>query len=97
MFLAQIVGIGKSQPCEGTKSEDIPNPIQSFVRQLFTYERLQFFTREMVFLLVVLLLEFIVPKRVFLDPFVTQAIAGKVLHAIEQIHGSVVLAVVGCL
>ena len=44
----------------------------------------------MVFLLVVPLLELIVSERVFLDPLVAQTIAGKVLHAIEQIHGSVV-------
>ena len=51
----------------------------------------------MVFFLVVLLFEFVVPKRVFLDPLIAQTVAGEVLHAIEQIHSSVVFAVMGCL
>lgn len=51
----------------------------------------------MVFFLVVLLLEFVVPKRVFLDPFIAQIVTGEVLDAIKQIHSAVVFAVVSCL
>ena len=40
MFLPQMFRICKCQPCQTTKSKDIPNPIQSFVRQSLSHQRL---------------------------------------------------------
>ena len=48
----------------------------------------------MVFRLVVFLFQFVVPERVFLDPFVPLTVEDKVFHAIQQVDGSVVTAVV---
>jgi len=94
MFPPQVLRIREGQVRQAAKGKNIANPIQSLVRQLFSYQSFQLFARQMVFLLVVFFFEFIVSERVFLDPFIAQTITSEVLDAIEQIDCSIMFAVV---
>lgn len=97
MLFTQIVRIREGQTGQTTKTKDVSDSVEPLVRQLFAHECFELFARQMVFLLVVFLFEFVISERVFLAPLVTQAITGEVFDAIEQIDRSIMFAVVSYL
>lgn len=93
MFFPQMFYIRKRQPCQTAEREHVPDTLQAIVRHRLSDKRLQFVLCQMVFVLVVLLLEFVVSERVFLNPLVPNGIAREILHAVQQVDRPVVVTV----
>lgn len=93
MLRAQVVGICKGQSRQTAECEHVPNPAQTLVRHLFSDKRFQLAFCQMVFILVVFGFEFVVPKRIFFDPLISDSIQHKVFQTTEQVYSPVGLAV----
>lgn len=78
MLRAQVVGIRKGQPRQATEREHIPNTVQTLVGHLLSNQYFQLALGQVVFVPVVFGFEFVVPKRILLDPLVADGIEHKI-------------------
>ena len=92
MFGFQVIHVREGQSRQAAEREHVADASQPFVRQRLFEQGIQLRFRQVVFGLVVLLLEFVVTERILFQPFVTQAVEREVLHAIQQIDRPVVVA-----
>ncbi len=95
MFLAQLVGIGKSQAGIAAETEDIADSVEPFVGHLFPNERIQLLLGQRHFDIGFVDLHLVVLKRILFDPLVSDSIEDEVFQTTQQVDCSVVLTVVG--
>ena len=70
MFFPQVFGICERQSRHAAERKHIPYSFQPFVRHRLMDQDFQFCFGQVVFDLVVLLFQFVVLERVFLDPLI---------------------------
>lgn len=92
VFIFEVLHVRKGQPRETAKHKHVPYPLQPLVRYRLMDQDFQFGFSQVVFGLVVFFLEFVVLERVLLDLLVPDRV-DEVFETAEQVHGSVVLAV----
>ena len=88
----QMVGVGERQRGEAAKHENIPDGRRAAVGHIFSDQNVNLRLDQMILRLVMLLFQFVVLKRIFSDPFVSQAVEYEIFQATQQIDRSVVFA-----
>lgn len=92
-----MVGIGKSHPRKTTKCENVADALQLFILDSFVDQDFQLGFRKVNFIFVSFLFHPEIPKRVFIDPFVADAVENEILNTAQQVDRSVRFAEVCCL
>lgn len=93
MFRPQVFRIGKCKSRLGAETPDVAHTLQTLVRHPFGHQQIQLRFGQRYLDIGLVYLHFVIPKRIFLDPFVAYGVQDKVFQAAQQIHGSVILAV----
>ena len=94
MFGPKVVGIGKGHSCHAAKCENVADALQPFILDSFVDKDFQFGFRKVVFILVPFLFHLEIPKRIFVDPFVPDAVKNEILNTTQQVDCPVRLAMV---
>ena len=80
MLSSQMVGIREGKRSQAAKDENVPDSLQATIGHLFGDKRVNLRLHEMVFGIVVFLLELVAVKRILANPLIPQTIENEVLQ-----------------
>ena len=78
MFRPQVFRIGKCKSRLGAETPDVANTLQTLVRHPFGHQQIQLRFGQRYLDIGLVYLHFVIPERIFLDPFVAYGVQDKV-------------------